>query len=258
MSQMSQMSPETARCESTIEGIDDCIECTIDDCIECTIHDCIMADEPAGAVRRRRDSELEMRKAPRSRPRPQLDQHPAITVHTRDTQNWRVRQPLNGDPVFEVTCGPITFYLSGIHEQAPRAATAFAPSHAGPLLDEPHDIVAERLHQVKAIVTSMARTIIRPRRGTKRHAREKPAESLPLDLPERPEKPEAMPLDLPPLLLLDLAPVPLQCLTERLAHASARSHATMTFDPDDLAAKLRLIADGRAPEYVSYLALCSS
>ena len=246
MSQMSQMSPESTRCESTIEGIEG---------IQGTIHDCIMADERTG-----RDSELEMRKAPRSRP--QLDQHqhhdPAITVHTRDTQNWRLRQPLNGDPVFEVTCGPITFYLSGIHEQAPRAATAFAPSHFGPLLDEPSHCVAERLHQVKAIVTSMARTIIRPRRGTKRHAREKPAESLPLDLPERPEKPEAMPLDLPPLLLLDLAPVPLQCLTERLAHASARSHATMTFDPDDLAAKLRLIADGRAPEYVSYLALCSS
>ena len=235
MSQMSQMSPETARCESTIEGTQG---------IQGTIDDCIMADERAGAGR-----ELEMRKAPRSRPRPQLDKHPAITVHTRDTrdtrdtQNWRLRQPLNGDPVFEVTCGPITFYLSGIHEQAPRAATAFAPSHFAPLLDEPHDIVAHRMHQVKAIVTSMARTIIRPRRGTKR--------------PERPESlPESLSLDLPESLPLDLPPRP--CLTERLAHASARSHATMTFDPDDLAAKLRLIADGRAPEYVSYLALCSS
>ena len=241
------MSAESTVCETTIEGI----------------HDCIMADERTG-----RDSELEMRKAPRPRPRPQLDQHqdPAITVHTpdtpdtpdtRDTQNWRLRQPLNGDPVFEVTCGPITFYLTGIHEQAPRAATAFAPSHAGPLLDEPSHCVAERLHQVKAIVTSMARTIIRPRRGTKRPEPERP-ESL-FERPEKPEAmPESLPLDLAPLLLLDLAPVPLQCLTERLAHASARSHATMTFDPDDLAAKLRLIADGRAPEYVSYLALCSS
>lgn len=200
--------------ESTIEGI---------------IHDCIMADERTGAVceRGREMRGREMRKAPR----PQID---AITV---DTRNWRVRQPVHGDPVFEVTCGPITFYLSGIHEQAPRAATAFAPSHFGALLNEPNHSVAHRLDEVKAIVTSMARTIIRPRRGTKRPER----------LPERlPEKPERLPLDLVP------------CLTERLAHASARSHATMTFDPDDLAAKLRLIADGRAPEYVSYLALCSS
>ena len=246
------MSAESTRCES---------ESTID----CIIHDCycVMADERTGAGRAGR--ELEMRKAPRARPQldQDQDQDPAITVHTPDTpetQNWRVRQPLNGDPVFEVTRGPITFYLSGIHEQAPRAATAFAASHAGPLLDEPNHCVAERLDQVKAIVTSMARTIIRPRRGTKRPARE-PAESLPLDLPEK-RLPEAMTEKrlpekrLPEANPLDLGPVP--CLTERLAHAAARAHATMTFDPDDLAAKLRLIADGRAPEYVSYLALCSS
>jgi hypothetical protein len=32
----------------------------------------------------------------------------------------------------------------------------------------------------------------------------------------------------------------------------------MAFDPHDLAAKLRLIADGHAREYVSYTALCCS
>ena len=152
--------------------------------------------------------------------------------------DWRVRQPVHGDPIFEVTCGPISFYLSGIHEQAPLAATAFAASHFGTLLNEPHDSVAHRCDKVKAIVTSMARTIIRPAEPERL--------AMPGRLPERlPESP------------LDVAPLP-QCLTERLAHACTRSHATMTFDPDDLAAKLRLIAHGHAPEYVSYLALCAS
>jgi hypothetical protein len=49
-----------------------------------------------------------------------------------------------------------------------------------------------------------------------------------------------------------------RCLTQILAGACLNAHATMAFDPHDLAAKLRLIADGHAREYVSYTALCCS
>jgi hypothetical protein len=129
-----------------------------------------------------------------------------------------IRQPVNDDTIIEVIHelhGCISFYLDGLHKDAPLAATAFSASHFGPFDNEPPHFAAERLEEVQAVVTKLIQTI-------------KTDETV--------------------------APQ-YRCLTKILAGACLNSHSPMAFDADDIATKLRLIADGHAREYVSYDAL---
>ena len=139
-----------------------------------------------------------------------------------DWTNLSIRQPVNGDSVIQVRHrrphGSIEFYLDGLHKDAPLAATAFAASHFGPFDNEPPHLAAQLRDEIIAVVTKLLRAI-------------KTVETV--------------------------APH-YRCLTQILAGACLNSHAPMAFDPHDLAAKLRLIADGHAREYVSYTALCCS
>ena len=136
-----------------------------------------------------------------------------IAVHWT---NLSIRQPVNGDSVIQVRHrrphGSIEFYLDGLHKDAPLAATAFSASHFGPFDNEPPHLAAQLREELQVVVTKLLRAI-------------KTVETV--------------------------APH-YRCLTQILAGACLNSHATMAFDPHDLA------ADGHAREYVSYTALCCS
>jgi hypothetical protein len=200
--------------------------------INSTIEDCTMGDE------RSADAEAKTPQSKRLKVTEQIKIAEQIKV---EWSHLRICQPANGDNIIEVryepdgpdvtycdvrtesddrdvSYGGITLYLTGLHNGQSRAAVAFCTSHFGAYDNEPSHIAAGRWEKMVAVITKMVGMI----------------QWAYFIGPARFEQ---------------------RCLTDIFRGACKYSHSTMTFDKEDLATKLRLIASGKAREYDSYTAL---